>query len=108
MNNEQPTTWGSGSYAVFLAAYLGYKDISLLGFDLYPINDQVNNIYKGSKNYESYNPVDPAYWIDNLAKIFQWFPSVEFTIINNESWNFPNEWKYFNVKLLTLNTFQVQ
>jgi hypothetical protein len=107
-DNEQSSTWGSGSYAVFLAAYLGYTDISLLGFDLYPINDQINNIYKGSKNYESSKPVDPSYWVDNLSKIFQWYPTVEFTIINNKDWNFPKEWKYSNVKLLTLNTFQVQ
>ena len=61
---DQPFQWGSGPYALLLAAMKSKGDIvSLIGFDLYSKTQNVNNIYKGTPNYakvESRN-IDPRY-----------------------------------------------
>jgi hypothetical protein len=101
---DKPDHWGSGPYAVLLAANLQFKKITLVGFDLYPKNDRINNIYKGTKNYKDRdsNAVDYNYWVYQIGKIFQHFPQTEFIILNNDDWKMPKEWKYSNVKFTSL------
>jgi hypothetical protein len=115
---DQPKHWGSGAYAVLLATTMADK-IMLLGFDLYGIDTyrhnnsltvrqlktpQVNNIYKGTRNYSSTDTeaVDYSYWIYQLGKIFECFPNIEFTIINKPEWKMPDEWQKNNVEFLAL------
>jgi len=104
---DDPEHWGSGPYAVLLATYKG-SSITLLGFDLYDVNFQVNNLYKGTANYASANshPVDPCYWVYQLAKIFESFPNKRFNIINKDEWPLPAEWNLPNVYFFTINFFQ--
>ena len=47
---NQAEHWGSGAYAVLLAAELGYDLITLVGYDLYAVDHTVNNIYKDTVN----------------------------------------------------------
>jgi len=96
---DQPIHWGSGPYAVLLAAQ-NYDSILLLGFDLYPSNDKVNNMYKGTKNYSSPDskPVDPNFWIYQIAKVFENYPEKDFIIWNKKDWKFPREWEFDNVR----------
>ena len=43
---DKPVHWGSGPYAVLIAAQLNLSTVSLVGFDLYGRQDLVNNVYK--------------------------------------------------------------
>jgi len=92
--------WGSGPYAVLLAATMS-QNISLIGFDLYSKTNTVNNIYKGTKNYiaAEKSPIDPSYWIYQIGKIFDNYPKVKFTIFQEEGWQRPKAWKKSNVKV---------
>lgn len=100
---DEPINWGSGPYAVLLAAALGAKHISLVGFDLYGVNNKLNNLYKGTSNYSDKNskPIDPSYWIHQIAKVFTTFPKTEFYVYNKPNWNFPKRWDKPNVHFET-------
>lgn len=105
--NERPDEsmqWGSGPYAVLLAA-MHFKEIDLYGFDLYGSeNDRVNNIYKGTSNYsksESHS-VDPRYWIYQISKVFDLYPDRIFKIHIYKNWNVPENWKKINVSVVDL------
>lgn len=104
LKRDDPDHWGSGGYAVLLAATLGFEKIELVGFDLYPITDSVNNIYKGTQNYARVEAqaVDPSYWIYQIGKIFSCFPNSTFIIRNRNTWTIPTEWQKSNVQFLAL------
>jgi len=99
---DQEENWNSGPYAVLLACDIGFQDIYLLGFDLYGVDDRLNNIYKGTKNYlsDDASSVDPTYWIYQIKKMFQIFNDRNFILLNDEDWKIPREWKLPNVKFL--------
>lgn len=100
---DNPIHWGSGSYAVLLSAKLS-RQITMVGFDLYGNNGSVNNVYKGTINYdrESAPAVDHSYWIYQIAKVFDLFPENEFVIMNHRHWPVPIEWRKNNVRLVAL------
>lgn len=90
--------WGSGPYAVLLAAKLT-NEVKMLGFDLYGINGKMNNVYKDTNNYSISNkrPIDPRYWIYQIGKVFEYYPEVKFTIYQEDGWQRPKLWKKSNV-----------
>ena len=96
---DKPINWGSGCYAILLAATLS-NEVSILGFDLYGTDNRVNNVYKDTSNYSKAdsNAVDPSYWIYQIGKIFKHYPDTTFTVVNNANWVMPREWQYPNVK----------
>ena len=100
LKQDQPINWGSGPYAVLVAAQLGFKDITLIGFDLFSRNDKVNNLYKDTNNYSKSQSqsVDPSYWIYQLGKIFHLYPETQFIIANDAAWVTPKEWHYPNLR----------
>lgn len=102
--HDQPIHWGSGCYAVLLAALMQDTEISLIGFDLYAKENRVNNIYKDTNHYASSDssPVDPAYWIYQIGQIFRYFPSKQFYIHNYNEWNIPRDWQKENVQLVPI------
>lgn len=104
---DDKRNWGSGTYAVLLAAQMNYKNIFLIGFDLYPINNMVNNIYKDTANYSPGNrqPVDPSYWIYQIAQTFSLYSNINFTVLNHQDWNMPIEWLRPNVVFRSINDF---
>ena len=104
---DQPFHWGSGSYAVLLAATLS-DNISLIGFDLYGTNNCVNNVYKNTANYSEADKraVDPTYWIYQISKVFSLYPDKYFTVFNRSNWPMPDSWHLNNVKFKTLDTLQ--
>ena len=97
---DKAVHWGSGPYAVLIAAQLNLPTVSLVGFDLYGQQDFVNNVYKGTNNYSNptANAVDPSYWIYQIGKLFSLYPDTQFNIINTEGWILPAEWQQNNVK----------
>jgi hypothetical protein len=97
---DDPFQWGSGPYAVLIAAlYTKLKAVNLIGFDLHSKTQQVNNIYKSTPNYDdaSKRAVDPRYWIHQIGMVFECFPKIQFTIYQEENWKLPKAWKYPNV-----------
>jgi len=99
---DEPFQWGSGPYAVLIAAiYEKEREVNLLGFDLYSSNDYINNIYKNTPNYdnETKRPVDPRYWIHQIGMVFECFPKIQFTIYQEPNWELPQAWNYPNVKV---------
>ena len=107
LKQDQPEHWGSGPYAVLLAATMGFKNVCIFGFDLYGRDNLINNIYKGTQNYLGANasPVDPSYWIYQLKKVFQLFPHISFKLYNSEDWQCPVEWTLPNVEVFNTKTF---
>lgn len=111
---DDPLHWGSGPYALLLASVLEFKEVDIIGFDLYGKNDKINNVYKGSKNYSTKesNPVDHSYWVYQIKKIFDNYPNTQFNLYNEKNWLLPREWtqpnvKFLDVKALTINTVLV-
>ena len=102
---DQPEHWGSGGYAVLVAADLGFKDISLIGFDLYSKDNKVNNIYKDTANYADSNShsIDHSYWVYQISKVFEYYPNTTFTIINESTWTTPIEWQKNNVSFRNID-----
>jgi len=102
---DDPIHWGSGPFAVLLAAKLTTDDIHLLGFDLYSKDNKVNNIYKDTANYSlaHKSAVDPRYWIYQIGKVFQYYPRVKFIVHQEANWQLPESWKKFNVTLDTIS-----
>lgn len=99
---DDPFHWGSGPYAVLIAAMHGHeREVNLIGFDLYSKTKTVNNVYKGTQNYDdpSKRPVDPRYWIYQIGKVFDWYPKTTFTIYQEEGWELPKAWNKTNVKV---------
>ena len=101
---DDPDHWGSGGYAVLLAAELGFNEIEIIGFDLYAMNLTVNNIYKGTKNYSRSDaqPVDYAYWVYQIGRVFMYYPDQHFIIRNHRDWIMPREWQKNNVDFIAL------
>jgi hypothetical protein len=106
---DQAINWGSGPYAVLVAANLDVDNIKLIGFDLYSSNDKVNNLYKGSSNYSKPDSqaVDYSFWIYQISKIFSSFPTKQFSIYNKKDWELPSTWRQANVNFITLDNLKV-
>lgn len=104
LKQDQPDHWGSGGYAVLLAASLGFDEIELIGFDLYGMGQSVNNIYKGTENYSrpDSQPVDPSYWIYQIGQVFRYNSNSQFILRNHNAWPLPKEWQKNNVTFLAL------
>ena len=106
---DEPFHWGSGPYAVLIAAQLAVTEVWMIGFDLYNIDKKVNNIYKDTENYlkSDARGVDPSYWIHQTEKVFECFPNIRFKIFNNEDWIIPEKWKKSNTEVLTYKYFSI-
>ena len=99
---DEPFQWGSGPYAVLISAlYTKTREVGLLGFDLHSKTNTVNNVYKGTPNYDDADkrPVDPRYWIHQIGMVFNCFPKIAFTVYQQQDWQLPKAWKYSNVTL---------
>lgn len=104
LKKDEAEHWGSGPYAVLLAAVLDNEQIELFGFDLYSIDHAVNNIYKDTTNYarSGSQAVDPSYWIYQIGTVFMHYPNIKFIIHNKQSWAMPQEWLKDNVEFVAL------
>jgi hypothetical protein len=104
---DEPFQWGSGPYAVLLGAKFS-KKCTMIGFDLFSETKKVNNIYKGTKGYDTVDKhaVDPRYWIHQIAMVFKCFPKNKFKIYCKKEWNIPETWKLNNVSLDNIDNFK--
>ena len=88
-------TWDSGSVATLMAAQSDATDITLIGFDLLRMSKSVNNIYKGTANYQPANSarVDPTRWINELHAVFNHYQDKTFNILTDAECTMPLSWK---------------
>jgi hypothetical protein len=102
---DRPEHWGSGPYAILLSAVLGFKEINIIGFDLYGINNKVNNVYKGTENYDnsSKQAVDYSYWVYQISQVFKSFSDTKFRVFNYSDWTIPEQWVRNNVEKLNIS-----
>lgn len=107
LRQDDPFQWGSGPYAVLVAAHLADSEVYLVGFDLYSKNDKVNNVYKGTANYvkEDSHDVSPKYWIHQIGKVIEHFPTITFRVFVEDDWQLPPEWNQFNLKQESITKF---
>jgi hypothetical protein len=103
---DDPFHWGSGPYAVLIAAGL-CDTVEMIGFDLYSNDKCVNNCYKDTENYDSSSKraVDPRYWIHQISKVFECFPQTQFTIYQTLDWQLPQKWNLPNVQVDKISNF---
>lgn len=106
LRQDDPFHWGSGGYAVLLAANLA-DEIHMLGFDLWGINQKVNNVYKDTPLYDasSKQAVDPRYWIYQIQKLFEIYKDKYFIVYNTSNWQMPDSWKMSNVVYKSIDLF---
>jgi hypothetical protein len=103
---DEPFNWGSGPYAVLLAATLCKgPTVRLVGFDLYSTTATVNNVYKGTSNYDASDKkaVDPRYWIHQIGMVFKCYPNLNFVVYNTETFKLPEAWIHPNVTVDTIS-----
>lgn len=95
---DDPWHWSSGPHACNVAATMNPKEIHLYGFDLWSSNNNINNVYKGTENYDSTNhhAIDPRYWIYQMSKCFQYYPHIIWVQHQPNNWKKPDEWVYNN------------
>ena len=118
LREDDPWHWNSGPHAINIACtssragWMGQRAnlIFLLGFDLTePGQQKVNNIYKGTQNYdaEDHKPVDPKYWHYQLAKLYESYPKCSFVWIVPRHMTTPPTWKqHKNFFRETITNFQ--
>ena len=103
---DEPFQWGSGPYAVLLAAKLCKKaTVHLVGFDLHSNTSTVNNIYKDTDNYDTADKraVDPRYWVHQIGMVFSYYTKIKF-VVHNDNFKLPETWKQSNVSLDTISS----
>jgi hypothetical protein len=102
---DEPFQWGSGPYAVLLAAKLcNDRTVHLIGFDLHSTTDTVNNVYKDTSNYDSSDKraIDPRYWIHQIGMVFKYYTKINF-IVHHDNFELPDSWKLLNVSIDSLD-----
>lgn len=96
--------FNSGAIATYIAAFDKHKDIYLLGFDNQKDPELNDNVYAGTKNYNSANEsVLDAKWIANMRRIFDAYKETTtfHWVSPNPDYLFPEDWNWCkNVKKL--------
>lgn len=90
--------WSSGPSALLKAAQDGHKEIFILGFDYYGIDNRFNNVYSDTKNYKS-SLEPPTYfgnWMRQTETVFREFPDRYFYRVIGLDTSFINEWNTIN------------
>ena len=97
----------SGTRSVYLACELGAKEVYIIGHDLYSLDNNINNVYAGTKGYaDKYsmafspdNSDDTLNWILQHKNTFNKFKDVNFYKVNRHTIGIStvdceiNEWK---------------
>jgi hypothetical protein len=106
LRQDDPWHWGSGPHACNLAATMSPNEIHLWGFDLWGNNGKVNNVYKGTNNYDPVdkNFVDPRYWIYQIAQCFKLYPNISWIQHQLLDWQCPKEWTATNLTIIRHNS----
>ena len=77
--------WACGASSGYVAIHREQpKEIYLIGHDINSTNNNVNNLYKGTKHYVSpeNGPTPGVNWINQWYTLADWYPDVKFIKVN--------------------------
>lgn len=77
--------WACGASSGYVAIHREQpKEIYLIGHDINSTNNNVNNLYKGTKHYVSpeNGPTPGVNWINQWYTLADWYPDIKFIKIN--------------------------
>jgi len=77
--------WACGASAGYVAIHREQpKEIYLIGHDINSTNNNVNNLYKGTKHYVApeNGPTPGINWIRQWKTLFDWYPDTKFIKVN--------------------------
>lgn len=99
LKQDDPWHWGTGPHACNLAATMKPREIHLWGFDLWSDTGTINNVYKGTKNYDpiAHHAIDPRFWVYQIAQCFRYYPEVKWIQHQPTSWRQPETWNFRNL-----------
>lgn len=90
--------WSSGPTALLKACQDGHKEIFILGFDYYGIDNNFNNVYADTPNYKRSNDTATYYgnWMRQTEICMKEFPGVLFYRIVGPETKVISEWSQIN------------
>lgn len=100
--------YSSGPIATAIAAQDGHAKIYMLGFDMGPDQQHLNNIYAGTEFYKPKNsqPVFVGNWIKQIIHVVTDFPATEFfRVCGPTTAHIPQFDKVLNFKSIDLLAF---
>ena len=83
--NKRDFGWACGASAGYVSIHREQPDeIYLIGHDINSINNNVNNLYKGTKHYVApeNGPTPGVNWIKQWKTLFDWYPNIKFIKVN--------------------------
>lgn len=102
---KNPRGWSSGPTALLKATQDGHREIYILGFDYYGVDNQYfNNIYADTPNYKKSTEAATYYgnWIRQTESIFKEYRDIYFFRVINSETKEISEWnKLNNLKHIT-------
>jgi len=90
--------WSSGPTALLKACQDGHKEIFILGFDYYGIDNNFNNVYADTPNYKKSNDTATYYgnWMRQTEICVKEFPGVLFYRVVGPDTKSISEWSQIN------------
>ena len=83
--NKRDFGWACGASAGYVAIHREQpEEIYLIGHDINSTNNNVNNLYKGSKHYVApeNGPTPGINWINQWFTLADWYPDIKFIKVN--------------------------
>lgn len=95
---KNPRGWSSGPTALQKACSDGHKEIFILGFDYYGIENQFNNVYADTANYKRSNESATYYgnWMRQTETTFKEFQDKYFYRVLSPETKIIDEWQRIN------------
>ena len=109
--SDEYSGWSAGPTAVRVSIDAhDPTEVYLLGFDMTSADGKINNIYKGTDNYLSFDSAVTPHtnWVDQHMVNFDNFPSIKFYRVNTKGFNFKiKEWNiFYNFEDIDFEEFQ--
>lgn len=105
---DPPKGWSSGPTALDLASNQNHKTIYILGFDFIGLDDLVNNIYAGTKNYKAKTEKATYYgnWLRQTQTVIKKNNKINYIRVITDKGFIPKELVNFkNLNHITVENF---
>lgn len=84
---ERSRGWSSGPTALLKSCMDGNRNVFILGFDYYGLNNKVNNVYSDTRNYKKSfeNATYYGNWLKQTIAVTNEFPHINFYRVIDEN-----------------------
>lgn len=95
---KNPKGWSSGPTALYKSVTDGHKEIFILGFDYYGVNNFFNNVYADTPNYKKSDDTATYYgnWMRQTEVTIKEFKDNYFYRVINSNTEIIKEWEDIN------------